>query len=43
MDYVPLNIDLIANPFNWVIVVLMIAVAGIGLAFVFPSIVEAKD
>lgn len=41
--YIPLNLDLMLNPFNWVIIVLMLAIAGIGLAFVFPSVFEAKD
>lgn len=42
-ESIPLNLDLMVNPFNWVIVVLMLAIAGIGLAFVFPSIIEKKE
>lgn len=32
--YIPLNFDIIANPVNWAIVILMIAIAGLGLAIV---------
>lgn len=33
--FTPLNFALMANPVNWVIVVLMIAIAGVGIALVF--------
>jgi hypothetical protein len=31
-----LNLALMANPVNWVIVILMIAIAGMAIAFIFP-------
>lgn len=34
---IPLNWELIANPINWVIVVLMIVIAGAALTVIFPS------
>lgn len=41
-DYIPLNFDLMLNPFNWVIVTLMLAIAALGVAFVFPSIAKKE-
>jgi hypothetical protein len=34
---VPLNIAMMKNPYNWIILVLMVAVAGLALAMIFPS------
>lgn len=34
---IPLNWALMANPVNWVIVILMCALAGYGLAFIITS------
>lgn len=31
---VPVNWDLMANPVNWIIIFLMVAIAGYGLAFI---------
>jgi len=42
MKYVPLDFDILLNPFNWVIVWLMIAVAYMGLALVFPQLVNKE-
>lgn len=39
----PLNFELMGNPVNWVIVTLMIALAGVGLALIFPNIIDAID
>ncbi len=36
-EYIPLNFELMKNPLNWIIVFLMIAIAGLGLAFVMQS------
>lgn len=33
--WLPLNFALIGNPVNWVIVVLMIAIAGIAMTLIF--------
>jgi hypothetical protein len=30
--YIPLNFGILSNPVNWAIVILMIALAGVGLA-----------
>ena len=35
--FLPINFELITNPVNWVIIVLMVALAGIGLALVFQN------
>lgn len=38
MKYVPLNLALMSHPANWVIIVLMVLIAGLGLSLVFhPS------
>lgn len=37
-----LNTDLLANPYNWVVVFLMCAFAMVGLSLIFPSI-EDQD
>lgn len=36
-DFVPLNFALIANPLNWIIIILMVALAGLGLAMVVTT------
>jgi hypothetical protein len=38
MERIPINWALISNPVNWVIVLLMAYIAGLGLALIFPSI-----
>lgn len=35
--WVPLNFALISNPANWIIVFLMVAIAGVGIAFITQS------
>ncbi|MDE2102811.1 MAG: hypothetical protein KGL39_36540 [Patescibacteria group bacterium] len=35
--WLPLNFELLANPVNWAIIVLMIALAGLGLALIFKK------
>lgn len=35
--YVPLNWSLLANPVNWAIVILMLAIAALALAHIFPK------
>jgi len=34
---IPLNWELLANPVNWIIVFLMLALAGVGLALIARS------
>ena len=46
--YLPLNFALLANPVNWAIVFLMVAMAGVALALIFkpgnPNVSEiVKD
>lgn len=36
--WTPLNFDLMANPVNWVIVVLMVAIAGLALSLLFHPV-----
>lgn len=39
----PLNWELIGNPINWVVIVLMIVIAGAALTFIFPSAAPILD
>lgn len=41
----PLNFELIGNPVNWVIVILMLAIAGLGFAYIVQktATVETKE
>lgn len=32
---IPINVPLISNPYNWIIVLLMVLIAGYGLAVIF--------
>jgi hypothetical protein len=32
--YIPLNFDLMKNPLNWVIMFLMVVIAGIGAGYI---------
>lgn len=34
-NYTPLNFELIGNPINWVIVVLMVAIAALAVSLIF--------
>lgn len=35
MDGVPINIPLISNPWNWLVVILMVWIFGLALALLF--------
>jgi hypothetical protein len=35
MDYVPLNIALMKNPYNWAVITLMVVIAGMGVALIY--------
>lgn len=35
--FLPLNFELLKNPVNWIIVFLMLALAGVGLALIARS------
>jgi len=43
LDKIPINWNLISNPVNWVIVILMISIAGLGIAAVFPDLYNNED
>lgn len=40
--YVPINFQLVLNPVNWIIVFLMLALAGVGLALIIQSTSDAQ-
>lgn len=41
--YIPINFELVSNPVNWIIVFLMIALAGVGLALIASSTADSKN
>lgn len=41
--YIPVNFQLVANPVNWIIVFLMLALAGVGLALIAQSSSDASN
>lgn len=36
--YIPLNFGIMANGYNWIVLVLMVTIAGLGLALIFPAV-----
>lgn len=40
---IPLNWELVGNPVNWIIVFLMLALAGVGLALIARSTNETSE
>lgn len=42
-DYIPLNLPLMANPVNWLIVALIVALGIMALTFVFNAGNIAKE
>ena len=36
-DKIPLNLELMGNPINWVIIILMVAIAGLALHLIFKT------
>lgn len=36
-NYIPLNWELMAHPANWVIIFLMVYIAGLAIHLVFPT------
>lgn len=43
-SWVPLNLALLRNPYNWVVIVLMIVIAGLALHLIFsPSALPTTD
>jgi hypothetical protein len=43
MNFIPINWELIGNPYNWLVVVLMIALAGLALAAIFPQVAQGPS
>jgi hypothetical protein len=39
----PINFELAGNPVNWVIVVLMVAIAGLALSLIFSDFAAVTD
>lgn len=37
MDWLPLNLAIMKNPYNWITVVLMVMIAGLALHLLFPG------
>lgn len=37
MEGVPINWPLVSNPWNWLVILLMVWIAGLALALVFPG------
>lgn len=42
-DYIPMNFALISNPYNWVIVVGIVLMTGLGLALILPGTIEKVE
>lgn len=40
---IPLNWELMSNPINWIIIFLMVAIAGYGLAFITSFAVTTTE
>jgi len=36
-DKIPLNLELMANPVNWIIILLMVAIAGLAVHLIFAQ------
>jgi hypothetical protein len=36
--FIPLNFELMANPVNWIIITLMVLLAGIAMAHIFSTV-----
>lgn len=43
ISYIPVNRDLAGNPVNWVIVVLMVAIAGLAVSLIFHPTDQTGD
>lgn len=37
-DRIPLNFAMMANGYNWIILVLMVLIAGLALSLIFPPV-----
>lgn len=35
-EYIPINWTLVSNPVNWAVIILMLAFAGLAVAYIFP-------
>lgn len=43
MDKIPLNFSLLANPVNWLVVALMVMLAGLMVHLIFSPALETAD
>lgn len=43
MDWLPINFDLLKNPLNWVMIILMLAIAGFALHLILPQYFSQSD
>lgn len=41
--YIPLNLELMANPINWVIITLMVLIAGLGLSLIMSPTLKNNE
>lgn len=42
-DFIPINWGLVKNPYNWIIVLLMVFIAAVGLTLARRYIANGKD
>lgn len=40
-DKIPLNFAMMMNGYNWIILVLMVAIAGLALSLIFPTAINS--
>lgn len=41
--YIPLNLALMANPYNWATITLMVVIAGLGVALIWHPAHTGKE
>lgn len=37
-SFIPLNFEIIGNPINWIIIIMMLLIVGFGLHMILPSL-----
>jgi hypothetical protein len=42
-SYAPINFELAGNPVNWIIVLLMVAIAGLAISLIFHPVEATGD
>lgn len=44
LKFLPVNLDIIKNPYNWLVIVLMVVIAGLALHVIFaPASLPTTD